>query len=79
MLTKWDFQLQNGKFVYKVGFSITKWDSCFTNVILVLQFITENYHVEETLPDDDAVMLYETNSDINLSLRMDDSKEEKEN
>ena len=43
------------------------------------EYVTENYHVEETLPDDDAVMLYETNSDINLSLRMDDSKEEKEN
>ena len=38
LLTKWDFRLQNGKFVYKVGFSITKWDSWVTNGILMLQF-----------------------------------------
>lgn len=43
------------------------------------EFSTESYHVEETLPDEIGAELYETNADINLSLRMDDSKEKKEN
>ena len=40
------------------------------------EYSTESYHVEETLPNDDAALLYEMNADINLSLRMDESKEE---
>lgn len=43
------------------------------------EYSTESYHVEETLPDDADVKLYEMNADINLSLRMDDSKEKKAN
>ena len=33
-----DFQLQIGKFNYKKRFLFTKWDFCFTNGTLVLQF-----------------------------------------
>lgn len=40
------------------------------------EYVTEEYHVEETLPDDDAVMLYSTNADVNLSLR-DETMEKK--
>lgn len=40
------------------------------------EYATESYHIEETMPDDE-IMLYATNSDINLSIR-DEEKEEKE-
>lgn len=40
------------------------------------EYMTEEYHVEETLPDEEAVILYSTNEDVNLSLR-DDVKEKK--
>lgn len=41
------------------------------------EYTTESYHVEETLPDDNTVMLYETNEDINLSIRIDEAEEKK--
>lgn len=41
------------------------------------EYTTENYHVEETMPDEDAIMLYATNSDINLAIRDDENKKKK--
>jgi hypothetical protein len=41
------------------------------------EYITEDYKVEETLPDGDIVIPYDSNSDINLTIR-DDKVEEKE-
>lgn len=38
LLTKRESHLQNGKVGYKMGFSFAKWDSWFTNGILVLLF-----------------------------------------
>ena len=43
------------------------------------EYSTENYNVKETLPDEAEAKLYEMNADINLSLRMDDSKGKKAN
>lgn len=40
------------------------------------EYVTDSYHVEETMPDDNEVILFETNSDINLSFR-DDNEEQK--
>lgn len=42
-----------------------------------VEYTAESYHVEETLFDEDAVMLYATNSDINLFIRDDEAKEKK--
>lgn len=49
------------------------WSECIR-----AEYQTENYHVEETLPDDDMMLLYTTNSDINLSIRRDESTERKD-
>lgn len=37
------------------------------------EYTTENFYVEETLPENDALILYDTNADINLSIRDSDA------
>ena len=41
------------------------------------EYVTDSYHVEETKPDDNEVILFETNSDINLSFREDNEEQKK--
>lgn len=41
------------------------------------EYATERYHVEETMPNDNGAMMFETNSDINLSFRDDNEKQKK--
>lgn len=43
---------------------------------IMAEYVTDSYHVEETMSDDNEVILFETNSDINLSFR-DDNEEQK--
>lgn len=42
------------------------WNDCIS-----ADYDTERYHVDETLPGEDEILLNETNSDINLSIRTD--------